>query len=84
MEKTFTDYFLLDKDEAMMAYFTQLHKLSMLNPLELTLLTIYLAKRGHLDEAKAVADLLRRHEPEISITEKNKCFDCVLKLYELK
>lgn len=84
MEKSFIDYFLLDSAKAMDAYFETQYKRAQLNPLELTLLAIFMAKRGKQTQAKAIADLLRREAGETSISERNQCFDTVLKLYELK
>lgn len=84
MEKTFTDYYLLDNQKAMFSYYETQYKRTQLNPLELTLLAIFMAKKGEKVKAKAIADLLRREESKLSISERNQCFDTVLKLYELK
>ena len=57
-----------------------------LNPLELVLLASYLGKSGDEKGAKAVASLLRRKAEanEVNVNQRNKCFDCILKLNELK
>ena len=71
MEKTFTDYYLLDNQKAMFSYYETQYKRTQLNPLELTLLAIFMAKKGEKVKAKAIADLLRREESKLSISERN-------------
>ena len=59
MEKSFMDYFLLEKDGAMADYYEQMPKRKILNPLELALLAVFYAKRGKLERSEALAALLR-------------------------
>lgn len=49
-------------------------------------MTAYLARSGDDKGAKAVASLLRRKAEAnaTNVNTRNKCFDCILKLNELK
>ena len=80
MEKSFIDYFLLDKDGAMTDYYEKMHLQKTLNPLELALLAVFFAKRGKLDRTEALAQLLKRKADKVEVYQQNKCFDTVLKL----
>ena len=66
MEKSFMDYFLLDKDGAMADYYEKIDKRRTLNPLELALLAVFYAKRGKLERTEALAALLKRKATKIT------------------
>lgn len=85
MEKSFIDYYLLDHSQALRRY-AQLPLRETLNALELALLAAFLAKDKDPERAKAVAFLIARQAdayPEAA-SFRNKCFDCVLRLNELR
>ena len=86
MEKSFVDLWLLDDETALKRYAKDVSLRETLNPLELVLLAAYLGKSGDEKGAKAVASLLRRKAEanEVNVNQRNKCFDCILKLNELK
>ena len=86
MEKSFMDQWLLDDESALKKYAENTALRESLNPLELVLLTAYLGKSGDDKGAKAVAGLLRRRAEanQPNVNQRNKCFDCILKLNELK
>ncbi len=84
MEKSFIDHWLLDDAPQLRHFADSLPLLETLNPLELTLLAAFLAKDGNPERAQAIAGRLFRAARPLPVAQANKCFDCILRLHELK